>query len=57
MRMAGPWQWNSLRPTDPTDIRNIIDRPAFKRALKSTFSTWHTAFIIDCEALLVNLKG
>ena len=39
--VAGPQQWNDL----PSDIRDITDRAAFKRALKSHF--FRLAYVVD----------
>ena len=46
--VAGPRQWNDL----PSDIREITDRAAFKRALKSLFLDSLMALIIDRHQIL-----
>ena len=39
--VAGPQQWNDL----PSDIRDITDHAAFRRALKSHF--FRLAYVVD----------
>ena len=46
--VAGPRQWNDL----PSDFREITDRAAFKRALKSNFLDPLMLLIIDCHQIL-----
>ena len=46
--VAGPRQWNDL----PSDIREITDRAAFKRAFKSHFLDSLMMLIIDCHQIL-----
>ena len=46
--VAGSQEWNDL----PSDIRDITDRAAFKRALKSHFLGLLMLLIIDCRQIL-----